>query len=321
MIKDILDFLDKKSEKAFEMAVQQLSTDRMKDGCLSQAVEYYKKNWNDALHPGIVAVACEAVGGTDEAALLMQVPMLFLTAAADIHDDILDRSRVKNGKATIFGKFGEETALLVGDMMLSKGFVALYASGKRIASQRMDAIVAAIDDAFVEVSQVHSAEIEFRRRSDLNPNEYFCLLEKKSSIIEAHARIGALVGNGKENEIENLTKYGRLLGTLMTLRDEFIDLFEPQELKDRLKSGCLPLPIIYAFENPATRKSIMKILSKKGISRKDADTIVDLAFENEEVNNLKYKMEDLSRKAFELTTGLRKQQSLQLLLKALLEHL
>ncbi len=321
MIKGILEVLEGKSVRAFGIAKQQLSTENVKNRHLRQALEYYAKNWNDVLHPGIIAIACEAVGGSEEDSILMQVPMLFLTAAADIHDDMLDGSQKKNGKLTIFGKFGKEIALLVGDRMLFKGMEVLYTSAKKIATKTMDSIVSAIDDTFVEVGEAHTAEMKFKGKVNPSPKEYFCMLEKKSSIIEAHTRIGALVGDGNEREVESLTRYGRILGTLVTLRDEFIDLFETQELVDRLKNGCLPLPMIYAFQNPVLKKSIMEILSKSRISRRDADTIVDSVLKNQQVRCLRNEMESLSCRAVKLAAGLHQRRNLELAVMALLENL
>lgn len=321
LIEGILEVLERKSVKAFEIAMEELSTEGIKDVHLRQALEHYKKNWNDVLHPGIIAVACEAVGGSEKDSVLMQVPMLFFTAAADIHDDIIDGSPTKNGKPTIFGKFGEGVALLVGDRMLFKGTEALYISGKKIATERMDLIVAAIDKAFVEVAEAHTAEMRFKGKLDPNPKEYFCTLEKKSAVLEAHTRVGALVGNGRKKEIERLTEYGRLLGTLITLRDEFTDLFEPLELRNRLKNGSLPLPMMYAFENPVVKKSIMTILSQPKISRNDADAIVNIVFEDPGVKGLKNEMEALSSRASKLSSGLAQEQNLKLAVDALFEDL
>jgi geranylgeranyl pyrophosphate synthase len=321
LIRDVLKLLEGKSVKAFKIAKERLSTESMRGGHLRKALGYYENNWNDVLHPGIIAIACEAVGGSGKDSILMQVPMLFFTAAADVHDDIIDGSQLKNGRPTIFGKFGKDIALLVGDRMLFKGTEALYVSGKRIAGDRMDLIVKAIDSAFVEVGEAHSSEIRFKGELNLNPKEYFCMLEKKSAVLEAHTRIGALIGNGTEKEVETLAEYGRTLGTLMTLRDEFIDLFEPQELSDRLKNGCLPLPMIYAFEDPAVKKSVMEILKKPRISKKDSDIIVDFAFEDQNVKRLKKEMGDLSGVALELANDLGRSKDLELIIDTVLEKL
>jgi octaprenyl-diphosphate synthase len=321
LIKGVLNVLEEESVKASKIAMGRLSTESIRNEDLRQALEFYKKNWNDVLHPGIVAFACEAVGGSERDSILMQVPMLFFTAAADIHDDIIDGSQTKNGQATVFGKFGEKTAILVGDRMLFKGTEALYMSGKKIGTERMDVAVRAIDNAFVEASEAQLAELKFKGKIDVNPREYFCVLEKKSAVLEAHTLVGALVGNGRKKEIESLARYGRLLGTLVTLRDEFIDLFEPQELSDRLRNGCLPLPMIYAFENAVVKRRIMAILSQPEISRNDADAIVDMVLENQMAKRLKSKMQSLSAEALKLTKGLARNQGLTLTVKALFEDL
>jgi geranylgeranyl pyrophosphate synthase len=247
--------------------------------------------------------------------------MLFLSAAADLHDDILDESQMKNGKLTVAGKYGTGVALLVGDQMLFKAMKALYTTSKTIVTEKMDSIISAIDEAFVEVGEAHIVEMGFKEKPASNPKSYFRLLERKSAILEAHTRIGALVGDGDEREIENLTRYGRILGTLMTIRDEFIDLFEPKELADRLKNGCLPLPMIYAYQNPLVKKKVMAILSKPEISKKDADIVVDLVFEDRHVKRLRDEMAELSTKALELTTGLCKRKNLELAVNALLDDL
>jgi geranylgeranyl pyrophosphate synthase len=321
LIGDVLQILERKSARAFTIARKRLLTSSIKNEHLRQALQYYEKNWNDVLHPGIIAIACEAVGGNERDSVLMQVPLLFISAAADIHDDILDRSQNKNGKPTLLGKFGEEIALLVGDRMLFKGMQALHTSGKKIACNKMDHIIDTIDNALVEVSEAHTLELEFRRNLNPNPNEYFRMIEKKSAILEAHTQIGALVGEGDKKEIESLRLYGRTLGTLMTLRDEFIDVFEPEELIDRLKNGCLPLPMIYAFKNPRAKKSIMSILSRPKISVKDANKVVNFVFEDQHVKHLKSEMNALSTRALEIIAAFERKQELQLLVRASLQNL
>ena len=69
----------------------------------------------------------------------------------------------------------------------------------------------------------------------------------------------------------------------MGVREDFIDVFEPEELQNRMKNECLPLPILYALKEPQVKKPIVTLLSKREISKKDAERIVDLVFEAGEV--------------------------------------
>lgn len=320
-MKQTLQILEMKSQKALESAKQQLLLDKIESKKLRQALEYYANNWDDTLHPGIIAIACEAVGGNMEESLPMQVSMLFLTAAIDVHDDVIDGSKIKNGKFTVFGKFGKDLALLVGDGLLLKGMTLLYKNIKRLPTQTMDSMVETIDTAFTEAGDAHTLEISYKTRLDLSPEKHLQVIKKKASILEAHTRIGALIGKGTRNEIEIMSEFGRVLGTLIMLRDEFIDLFEAQELNDRIKNGCLPLPIIYSLKNPTVKEKIMNIVSRPKISGKDAELIVDTIFKSKEVESLTTMMKNLATRALQIVSGLEKSKTLESLIRASIEDI
>jgi len=119
----------------------------------------------------------------------------------------------------------------------------------------------------------------------------------KAATFEAHARIGAIIGGGKQKIVDLLANYGRTLGILLSIREDFIDVFEPTELQNRMKNECLPLPILYAFKNPQAKKAILNYLSKKEVSEKDVATIVDILFEEENVEVLRNQVKQLAEEA------------------------
>lgn len=320
-MKEALATLEIKSARALGEARQELLRSKVENRKFRQALEYYSRNWDDTLHPGMIALACEAIGGSEQDSLLMQVPMLFLTAAIDIHDDIIDNSRVKNGKYTVFGKFGKELALLAGDGMLLRGMTICNMCRNKILPETMDAIVSTIEIAFTEAGDAHTLETIFNQRMNPNPERYFGILKKKASILEAHARIGGIVGRGTASQIESLGEYGRIVGMLITLRDEFIDIFDVQELTDRIRSGCLPLPLMYAFRNLAEKQRISEILSKPKISERDAEVVFDVVSRNKKVKSLRRKMKLLSDRALHVVSGFRVKQPLECLAVAALEDI
>jgi len=127
-------------------------------------------------------------------------------------------------------------------------------------------------------------------------------LEMKASSIEADMRIGALVGGGTKEETKVLAELGRILGILATLREEFIDVFEAEELENRIHKECLPIPILYAMEDTQTRKKIEKLLAKREMTSKDIDGLVDIVFNSNSVIRLKKKMQDLVRQSYGLVS-------------------
>lgn len=321
LMEKALEILEIKSQKALEVAKNELLMVKVENKKLQQALRYYGDNWDDTLHPGVVAVACEALGGKEKDLVPIQVCLLFLTAAVDVHDDVIDGSQMKNGKCTLFGKFGRDIALLIGDGMLLKGLSLLYNIKRKISDEKIHMVIETIENAFIKAGNAHAMELKFQGKKNLNPDKYFSLLKEKAAILEAHTRIGAIIGGGTLREIEILSEYGRILGTLITIRDEFIDIFEPIELLDRVKKGCLPLPMLYAFKNSQIKETVLKILAKPTISNKDIELLTDTVFEAKAVKAFKKRMENLAKRAIKSVSTLKYTTTLNLLIKASLEEL
>jgi geranylgeranyl pyrophosphate synthase len=324
LMNKVLSILRERSTKALQTARKQILTMNIEEEKAREAWEYYAAIWDDITHPGILSLACEAVGGNPEETCPIQVATLLLTAAMDIHDDIVDQSKIKNGQPTIFGKFGKDIALLLGDALLMKGFTLLYRYVESFPPETMKTIIDTIENSFFEVGNAHLLEIDLRGNLDVIPAEYLRVLEMKASNIVVHAQIGAILGGGSAAEIESLGKYGRILGTLVTLREEFIDIFEPEELLNRMKNECLPLPILEAFKEPQAKETILKILSKPRISSEDAKKTVNTVFEAKPVKRFRKQMQRLAKEALQCISEIQNQtvkSYLEMLIQGALEDL
>lgn len=298
----VLNILQQKSSRAIEEAKKQILTEKIESKRAREALEYYVRNWNDTTHPGILALACEAVGGNIIKSVPMQIVMLYLTAAMDLHDDVIDQSKVKNGKPTVFGKYGKDIALLLGNAMMIKGFTLLYDYSKKLEPETFEKVVRAIQTEFFDLGNAHLMEVDLKEKVEVPPNRYIPVLEKKASSIEVYTKVGAIIGGGSPDEIEALARYGKILGILIGLREEFIDVFEPDELKNKMKNEILPLPLLCTLRNPKIKNEILRILSKPKISEEDAEEIVEYVYQNEEVKKLKKYMQDLAEDALDIAS-------------------
>jgi len=289
--------LQERSVKSFDVAKKIILNEKRECKEINDAFEYYVKNWVDYTHVGLISLACDAVNGDSDDVVPVQASMLFLTAAVDVHDDIIDKSKTKYGRPTLFGKFGKDITLLVGDAFLVKSLTLLHKLEGQVSRQRINAIWDIINRQFFEMGDAEATEASLKGSIDFSPEEYLRILEKKASNFEIHMRIGAIIGGGKQSEIDLLGDYGKTLGILTGVREDFIDIFEPEELQNRIKNELLPLPILYAFKNAQTKKTIMNILSKQKISNKDAEKIVGIVFEEKNVKIFREKIQRLAEKA------------------------
>ena len=293
-----LKFLEEKGKNGLKLAREKIMGERVQAQAIHRALEYFmEKTWHDFYHPGLMYLTCKAVGGDPRKTIQVSAAFTLLRGAMDIHDDIIDQSVTKDSTLTVFGKFDKDIALLTADALFSEGYILLYEALSKFPPEKRKEIVKAIKDALLEMCTAEAFEIRWRKNYELSPEEYFEILKMKAATVEASSKIGAIIGEGKKSQIKALTEYGRILGILMIIRDEFIDIYEPKELENRIKNECLPLPILYALQDKKTRVKIVSFLERKEIHSTKLNSFIDLILKTQGVKNLLNKMQELIRKA------------------------
>ena len=316
--------LAKRSEKALKNAKKEIVNEKRASKIINDAFKYYTKSWNDIVHPGLLSIACEAAGGNADDATDLQVATLLLTAGFDVHDDIIDESIIKHGKPTVFAKFGKNIALLIGDAFLIKALVILHKLESQKFSEKMNSIWNIIDDLFFELGDAEALEATLKNNTDITAKDCLRILEMKSSTFEAHMRIGAIVGGGDPTMVDLLGKIGRTLGVLVNIREDFIDMYEAEELHCRFENEYLPLPIVYAFKNKQTKKTILNYFSKQKITDTDTEEIVEIVYTDKNMEILKNDIKLMVRTALDSIdqlTNKRMIHVLQILTKSSIEGL
>ena len=303
--KSIMEELGKRSKECQEFVRKSLLSEKIEHKELRQALEHYFSYWNDFTHPGIFSITCEAVGEDPANQIEAQASMALLAAAFDIHDDIVDGSKTKHCYPTVFGKYGKDIALLLGNAFMIDGFTLMGKAASRLPHERSNEIFSILKTSFFEVGNAHASELCLKRRLDVSPEEYMKILGKKAASIEADMHVAALLGGGSSKEAEALARYGRILGTLAALREEFIDIFEIEELNQRIKAEALPIPVLYAFQDKESRKKIKKLLGKGELNGEDVERLLDIVLESESVEGLRMHMSDLVTRANKLTFNIR----------------
>jgi geranylgeranyl diphosphate synthase type I len=278
MMEQVQKLLEERGRKALEMTRKTVLEEEIECKEVREALTYFMTEyWHDVARPALLSLTCEAIGGDPEITTPIAIPMTLISGAIDIHDDIIDQSKSKGSRPTILGKFGKDIALLVGDALLFKGFTLLQkAVEKGIPAEKIAIIIDIVKRAFFELGDAEALELQFRGRIDVTPEQYLRVVRKKAADVEAHTRISAILGNASKGEIEALGEYGRLLGMLILLRDDLIDMINFEEATHRTRKEHLPLQVLYALENPEIKSTIGSILLKKRKTNKDIKTIIEI---------------------------------------------
>ena len=316
--------LKKRSEKGLELAKQILQAERIDYPKLDKALKHYITHWNDFTHPGLFSIACEAVGGDPDKVVPTQAAIAMMAAAFDVQDDIIDKSKVKNKIPTVYGKFGAEMALLLGNAFLIEGFKLFVDSSATLPEEKENIALTRFKRLLFEVGNAHALEVGLKGKKNVTRNDFMKINEMKAAAIEADMYLGGLFGGGEDIEVELLAKLGRILGTLVMLRQEFIDVFDIEELRQRISVQDLPPPLLLAMRNQKTKREVMNIIVKPRITKSDVAELVDFTFEATPVVKLKGKMRLSIEEGLTLASNFPKpklRSKLQALLSVMLEDL
>ncbi len=138
---------------------------------------------------------------------------------------------------------------------------------------------------------------------DITPEEYLRVVRKKAADVEAHTRISAILGSGSKEEIEALGEYGRLLGMMIILRDDLIDMIDLEEVRHRIRKECLPLPLLYALRDPKAKLEISSFLQRKKITKSIVEKILKIIYK---AQGFEHSMKIMEKIANEASIHLRK---------------
>jgi geranylgeranyl pyrophosphate synthase len=272
----------------------------------------------------LFSIACETVRGDPDDFVPTQAAIAMMAAAFDVHDDIIDKSKVKNKIPTVYGKFGTEITLLLGNAFLIEGFKLFVDSTAILPKEKRKSALETLKKLLFEVGNAHALEVDLKGRKNFVPSDYMKIIEMKAAGIEADMHLGALFGGGEDAEVEVLAKVGRTLGILVFLREEFIDVFDIEELRQRISVQDLPLPLIFAMQDQETKGKVMNIISKPKITKSDVAELVNFTLATKPVVKLREKMQLQIEEGLHLTYNFSKatlRNRLKTLLSFMLEDL
>jgi geranylgeranyl pyrophosphate synthase len=317
----VADFTER-SKKGLDFAKKMLQNENINDPKLRKALEYYLSNWGNFSQPGLVSVACEAVGGDPNSIVPAQASIAIMVAAFDIHDDIIDKSLKKHGKFTVYGKFGPEIALLVGNAFLIEGMKLFADAAALLPKQNGKVALEVLKSRLFEIGNAHGLELAYRQSKNTSLEDYLKIIEMKAASIEADIVLGALFGGAEDTE--SMVNVGRILGKLIMLREEFVDLFDTGELMQRLAVLDLPLPIVAAMQETTAKREIRKILSKSNKTASDIEELLKVTLNSKPVENIKNNMQLLINDSTKILNKLppnKQRETIKSLLAFMLEDL
>ena len=261
----VKDFLTEKSAKTEAALDQYLAAWDKTPDSLMDAMRYSLFAGGKRLRPALVLGASEVISGDDTPGLPAACALEMIHTYSLIHDDLpaMDDDDLRRGKPTSHKVYGEATAILAGDALLTMAF--------EVAAQSGDLRV------IHEIAQAAGVQgMVGGQQLDMDGEDQALDLDglrrihafKTGALIRVSIRCGAILGGAEDAQIDALTRYGEAIGLAFQIADDILDVVGTEE--------ALGKPI---GSDEGNQKSTYPALLGLDGARKMAQETVDTALE------------------------------------------
>jgi octaprenyl-diphosphate synthase len=214
---------------------------------IDQISRYIVSAGGKRIRPRLVLLFSQALGFEGPERYELAAIVEFIHTATLLHDDVVDESALRRGRATANAMFGNAASVLVGDFLYSRAFQMMVGVNRmRVLDVLADATNVIAEGEVMQLMNMHDP--------DLAVADYLQVIRYKTAkLFEASARLGAVLGGADAALEESCADYGRSLGTAFQLVDDLLD-YEGhtdelgKNVGDDLREGKPTLPLLVAME-------------------------------------------------------------------------
>ncbi|WP_256004711.1 polyprenyl synthetase family protein [Pedobacter deserti] len=240
---------------------------------LYEPISYIMELGGKRLRPIMLLMASELFNGTVKAALPAAMAIETFHNFTLIHDDIMDNAPLRRGKQTVHKKWGTNTAILSGDVMMVE-------ANKHITEVHADVLKAALDtfNATAQgVCEGQQLDMEFESRDDVSIAEYLNMIRLKTAVLVGGAmKLGAIVAHACKEEADLIYQFGESLGIAFQLQDDILDVYgDPEKFGKQVGGDIL-----------SDKKTYMRLKLQELASADDLNQLDGLKHDGDKVNKV-----------------------------------
>ncbi len=198
------------------------------------------------MRPMLTIAAAKLCGYQGEGHVKLAASVEFMHTATLLHDDVVDESDLRRGKAAARLVWGNQASVLVGDFLLGQAFKMMVDVGSLGALRILSNAAAVIAEG--EVMQLCTA-----KNTATTEDEYLAVINAKTAaLFSAAAEIGAVIAKRPLAEQAALRSFGKNLGLAFQLIDDALDYSGEQakigkSVGDDFREGKVTLPVVLAY--------------------------------------------------------------------------
>ena len=232
---------------------------------LQEAARHILSAGGKRIRPQMVLLAAKAANGSPARAVPLAAACELVHTATLVHDDIVDDSDSRRGRATVQFYFGNSASVLMGDYLVVRAFGIL-------AEDPDPRLWRLLTDTISRMCEGEVLQICVKSDTSISVDVYETVIECKTAVLMAACtRFAGIVSEVDAVTLEALTDYGYHVGMAFQIVDDILDFIGDEETLGKpvggdLREGKVTLPVVYALESarPAARDELLQIYEKPG---------------------------------------------------------
>lgn len=215
----------KKRAKEVETELQKyIRKEALPEETLNKAVEYSLMAGGKRLRPILMLEVYRLFKQDTNEVLPFAVAMEMLHNFSLIHDDLpgIDNDDFRHGKPTNHKVYGEATAILAGDSLFNQAYLTIAKSLMEKQSEKKARAFYEFCFAADRMIAGEYVDTEFEGKPISQEYLEYIHRNKTAALLKGAVRIGAILADSSEKDLENLTTYAEKIGLAFQIRDDIL---------------------------------------------------------------------------------------------------
>jgi octaprenyl-diphosphate synthase len=228
------------------------------------------------LRPSLTLLCAKMLGYHGDRHIALATCVEFIHTATLLHDDVVDESKLRRGKATANDIWGNKISVLVGDFLFSRAFQLMVKDGSL-------EVLRILSDVSATLAQGEVLQLSTSNELTTSEEDYLQVIQGKTAALFAAAcEIGAAMTNHALYQ-PILRDFGTALGIAFQMVDDALDYVADETalgktVGDDFREGKVTLPLIHAYQHgtDSEREFWQRVIGEHQQTAEDLSTALEL---------------------------------------------
>jgi octaprenyl-diphosphate synthase len=261
--------------KVRNLICQQL-TSHVKVGDINGLLEQINSHTGKMIRPGLVLLSGRCCGKITDKHISVAAIIEMMHNATLLHDDVIDEGKKRRGIPTINSLWGNESAVLLGDLVLSHVF--------KLCAQLESQVADVIATAAVRLCEGELRQVVQKHYWQLNEPEYIDVITEKSAVLfSSSCFLGGILAGANETQAQSLADFGLNAGIAFQITDDLLDIVGDESktgktLGSDVDKHKLTLALIHLLKtvNEDEKNNIINSFLDKKESQYDKHALIEI---------------------------------------------